>query len=64
MPQMAVNPAKASAAASTCEKAIGLLGDDGGLDRDFLGVGTLLADVTDAEHFVTQSQMADTVCDR
>ena len=57
---IAVRPASASAAASICESAIGLFGDDRGLDRNFFGVGALLADVEDAEHRVADFQIADT----
>ena len=40
-------------------QAIGLLGDNGRLDRDLLGIGALLADVADAEHLIADTQVGD-----
>ena len=59
MVQIAVNPASASAAASTCDREAVFLGDDGCLDRNLLGIGALLADVADGEDFVADTQVSD-----
>ena len=40
-----------------------LPGDDGGLDRDLLGIGTLLADVANAEHLVADTQIRNAFSD-
>jgi hypothetical protein len=45
-------------------KPIGLLGDDGRLDRDLFGIGALLADVADAEHLVANAQIGDARSER
>jgi hypothetical protein len=48
MALMAVRPVSAKAAA-TCDSPVGLPGDDGGLDRDLLGVGAFLAGLANAK---------------
>src|SRR5689334_18537913 len=42
-------------------QTVGFLCDDGCFDRKFLGIGTLLANVADAEDLIANTQVSDTI---
>ena len=61
--QIAVRPVSAIAAASTCDSAGRLLGNDVGADGELLAVGAVAAGLQHAEHVIADLEVGDAVAD-
>ena len=57
-------PGKRQRCGIDMRQAIGFPGDDGGLDRNLLGIGAFLADVADGKNLIADTQVGDTLSNR